>query len=178
MERPISVARPTALSTASSAAMRRILIGLPLLASHTDTVTAAPMNTIQTKSAVFSLLNKGRLGVVAGVALADVGVTMATAGVALADVGVAMVTAGVARAAALTGSTNGALVSCAGSLRARTFFTDMFSTATRSGALAFCAATICVVGATDSLLALEISNANALAQHINIHRKVAMHFHE
>ena len=63
---------------------------------------------------------------VAGVALADVGVAMATAGVALADAGVAMVTAGVARAAALTGSTNGALVSCAGSLRAKTFFADMF----------------------------------------------------
>ena len=54
------------------------------------------------------------------------GVAMATAGVALAVAGVAMVTAGVARAAALTGSTNGALVSCAGSLRARTFFAEMF----------------------------------------------------
>jgi hypothetical protein len=84
------------------------------------------MNTIQTKSAVFPLLNKGRLGVVAGVALADVGVAMATAGVALADAGVAMATAGIARVAALTGPTNGALVSCAGSLRAKTFFADMF----------------------------------------------------
>ena len=114
----------------------------------------------------------------AGVELADVGVTIATAGVALADIGVATATAGVTRAAALTGSTNGAFVSCAGSLRARTFFADMFSTATRSGALTFCAATFFVAGATDSLIALEISNANALAQHINIHRKVAMHFHE
>ena len=97
------------------------------------TVTAAPMNTIQRKSAVFSLLNNGRAGVVvgvamatAGVALSDAGVTMATAGVALADIGVATATAGVTRAAALTGSTNGAFVSCAGSLRARTFFADMF----------------------------------------------------
>jgi hypothetical protein len=53
-------------------------------------------------------------------------VAMATAGVALADVGVATATTGVTRAAALTGSTNGAFVCCTGSLRAKTFFADMF----------------------------------------------------